>query len=691
MPELTLQQAYELAVQQHRAGQWADAEQLYRQILAIAPEQPETLHHYGVLAFQLGRADEAFRLIDQALALQPASVEALCDRGEMLRASGRMPEALATFRQVLELQPEYSTAHHNLGVTLTELGQLADAIVAYRTALRLNPNYTQAYLNLGNALIDQGAVEAAIEAYHQALALQPDSADAYNNLGIAQHLHGNHRQAIDYYQRAIALDPNLSNAYTNLGNVLIDCDENDAASAAYRQALALNPGNALAYNNLGNALKHQGMLDEALDSYRRATELKPDYQAAQSALLFTSYYHPAYDARQIAAALSAWNQRVAEPLGRGVPPHANPREPERRLRVGYVSPDFRDHAIGWFLLPLLEQHDPAAVEVYAYAQVSRPDFFTDILRSHVPHWRNTIGLADEHVAELIRADQIDILVDLTMHTADNRVLVMARKPAPVQVNYLAYVGSSGMSAMDYRLSDRYLDPPGSDESIYAEQTLRLDGTYWCYRPSVTVELRPRPTPHHAPLTFGCLNNFCKVNPPLLAVWAKILAAVPEARLLLHAYKGSHRERTLSTLQTVGVRAERVSFVSKLPIDDYFELYQTLDIALDTTPYGGGTTTCDALWMSVPVVTLAGERAVGRGGASILQNVGLPELIAATPEEYIAIAVGLAQDPARRQELRSTLRGRMQASPLMDDRGYARSIEAAYRQMWRAWCAREHSP
>lgn len=695
MPELTLQQAHALALQHHLAGQFAEAENLYRQILAAAPEQPETLHHFGVLSFQLGRAEEAFQLIDQALAIHPGWIEALCDRGEMLRSSGRLQEALAAFQHVLAQQPEYATAHHNLGVTLRDLGQLDDAIAEFQHALRLNPAYTEAYLNLGNALQDQGQVDAAIAAYHQALAVQPHSADAYNNLGIAHYTQGHFDQAIALYQQALALQPQFASAYANLGNVLLDCGDPDSAITIFRQAIALDPGNATAYQNLGNALKHQGLLDEALDAYQRAATLKPKYGPAHSAVLFTQYYHPAYDAAQIAAAERRWNQRFAEPLRQQMLPHTNEANPERRLRIGYYSPDFRDHAIGWFLLPLLENHDRQRVEVFAYAQVDKPDFYTAKLRACVAHWRSTVGLSDQQLADLIRADQIDILVDLTMHTANNRALVFARKPAPVQVNYLAYVGSSGMPQMDYRLSDRYLDPPGADDtnsghSSYAEETFRLAGTYWCYRPSVAVELRPAVAPANRPITFGCLNNFCKINPPLLELWAKILGAVPDSRLLLHALQGSHRERTLSFLETRGVCAERVSFVGKLPIREYYELYQTLDIALDTTPYGGGTTTCDALWMGVPVVTLAGERAVGRGGASILQNAGLPELIARTPEEYFEIAVALAHDPARLRALRATLRGRLEASPLMDAPRYAQSIEAAYRQMWRTWCEQQRA-
>jgi predicted O-linked N-acetylglucosamine transferase (SPINDLY family) len=339
-----------------------------------------------------------------------------------------------------------------------------------------------------------------------------------------------------------------------------------------------------------------------------------------------------------------------------------------------------------FLLPLLANHDHQAVEVFAYAQVPVPDEMTQRLRSQTDAWRSLVGLSDDQAAELIRQDRIDILVDLAMHTSGNRLLVFARKPAPVQVTYLAYAGSSGLNTMDYRLSDPYLDPPGGDESAYIEQTIRLPDTYWCYRPVVDLPLQPPPSVEKGFVTFGCLNNFCKMNEALLGLWAQALRAVPHSRLLLHAHEGSHRQRVLEYLQREGIERSRVNFAGKMPTEAYFGLYQSIDIALDTYPYGGGTTTCDALWMGVPVVSLAGKTAVSRAGLSILSNIGLPELVASTSEQYVSVAVELANDLRRLQESRSTLRQRMEVSPLMDATNFARGIETAYRRMWRAWCA-----
>jgi predicted O-linked N-acetylglucosamine transferase (SPINDLY family) len=297
-----------------------------------------------------------------------------------------------------------------------------------------------------------------------------------------------------------------------------------------------------------------------------------------------------------------------------------------------------------------------------------------------------MGVSDAQAADLIRQDEIDILVDLSMHTSGNRLLTFAYKPAPVQVTYLAYAGSSGLTTMDYRLSDPYLDPPGGDESAYSERTVRLPETYWCYLPVDDLPPARLPTADKDLVIFGCLNNFCKVNEPLLALWARLLASVPQSQLLLHAGEGAHRRRVVDYLHERGVDEQRISFVERLPVKRYFERYQCIDIALDTFPYAGGTTTCDALWMGVPVVSLAGTSAVGRVGVSVLSNLGLPELVAHAPDQYVQIALGLANDLPRLKELRSTLRPRMEASPLMDAPRFARNIEAAYRAMWINWCA-----
>jgi predicted O-linked N-acetylglucosamine transferase (SPINDLY family) len=414
--------------------------------------------------------------------------------------------------------------------------------------------------------------------------------------------------------------------------------------------------------------------------------MEPDFAEAHSNLIYTQMFAPDSTAQTIYDAHRRWNMCHAAPLAKCIQSHLNDPDPDRPLRVGYASPDFRSHPVGRFLLPLLQAHDRQSVRIYCYAWVPVPDALTEQCHAQADVWRNVLGTSDEQFAALIRQDQIDILVDLTMHMADNRLLVFARKPAPVQVTYLAYCGTTGLSAMDYRLTDIYMDPPGQADEFYTERSVRLPESYWCYQsvpqaPSVNG-LPVAKTGH---ITFGCLNNFCKVTLPALATWCEVMRAVPRSKLVLHAHPGRHRQRIADFFLQQQIAPDRVMFVKQLPMVDYFALYHQIDMALDPFPYCGGTTTCDALWMGVPVVSLAGQTAVGRGGLSILSIVGLPELAARDVGHYVRIAVDLANDPDRLQALRSSLRERVRTSPLMDAPRFARNIEIAYRDMWKRWC------
>jgi predicted O-linked N-acetylglucosamine transferase (SPINDLY family) len=406
-------------------------------------------------------------------------------------------------------------------------------------------------------------------------------------------------------------------------------------------------------------------------------------------------YHPGMEASAIAEEHRRWNQVHAEPLRPFILPHTNERSPSRRLRIGYVSPDFRAHSVAYFLEGLLEHHDHSQVEVFCYAEVANPDAVTARMEQLAGHWRRITGMPDAEVAELIRHDGIDILVDLAGHTANRRLLVFARKPAPVQVTWLGYPNTTGLDTIDYRLTDHFADPPGSTEHLHSEQLIRLPQSAWCYRPLENPPPVSAPPVHDTGhITFGCFNAMPKINRPLLELWSGILLAVPGSRLLLkNASLGetSMQHQLWKQLQEMGIGPERVEMVGCVPdLSGHLGMYGRVDIALDTFPYHGTTTTCEALWMGVPVVTLAGKTHVSRVGASLLSNLGHQEWIASIPEEYVKIAVELAKDLPRLTALRSTLRERMQASPLMDAAGFARDIEAAYRKIWRTWCAQPES-
>jgi predicted O-linked N-acetylglucosamine transferase (SPINDLY family) len=581
----------------------------------------------------------------------------------------------------------------NLAAQYHRAGQLKEAEQLYRQVLARQPAHIDAIHNLGLIAHQTGRNDVAVDLIRRAIALRPDDAEAYNNLGIALRDMGQVDEAIAAYRRGIALQPDLPESHSNLGNILNDIGQTDEAIAAYRQAISLRPNYAEAHHNLGNVLRDQGQLDEAIHAYRQANLFAPQNGEFHSKLVFTLNYHPAYTAPAIAAELTRWNQQHAEPLRKFVLPHGNDRNPDRLLKIGYVSPDFREHSNALFTVPLLEHHDHQNFQIVCYAEVPNPDDMTARIKGSADLWRSTVGLSDDQVAAQIRQDQIDILVDLTMHMPGNRLLVFARKPAPVQVTWLAYPASTGLGSIDYRLSDPYLDPPGMDESVYSERTLRLPDTFWCYEPleGRDIPVNSLPATQAGFITFACLNNFWKVTDEVLALWSQVLGQIPNSRLLLLAPPGKSRQYNFDRLIQQGINPARVEFIPRRPRREYLQLYHRIDIGLDSFPYNGHTTSLDSFWMGVPVVTWVGERAVSRAGWCQLSNLGLAELAAQSPGQFVRLAVELAGDWPRLEELRGTLRQRMEQSPLMDAPQFARNIEAAYRQMWHDWCAAGPAP
>ena len=672
-------------------GRLGEAITSYRQAITVKPDYAEAHSNLGSALMDNGQVDQAIAAFHQAIALKPDYAEAHSNLGVAFKDAGRTDEAITAYRQAIALKPNYAEAHSNLGHALREQGRLDEAIASCRQAITLKPGDAKAHSNLGSALIDKNQPDEAIAAYHQAIALNPDYAEARYNLGNALRDKGRPSEAIASYRQAIALKPHFPAAFNNLCAALRDKGQPDEAIAACRQAIALNPDYPEAHSNLGNILKDAGLLDEAVTCFRRALELDPTRSAIHSNLLLTLTYHPGFDAQAIAKEQHRWNRQHGEPLRSLLEPHANERNPNRRLRIGYVSPDFREHAVGYNLAPLLAHRNCEDFEVFCYAQVARPDALTERFRSSADHWCNTIGLTNEQLAAQIRADRIDILVDTASHTEQNRLPVFARKPAPVQIAWQGFPGSTGLDTIDYRLSDPHLDPMGMDESIYSEKTVRLPQSFWCHDllDCGDIPVGQLPAEVNGFITFGCLNNFCKINDGVLRLWSQVLKVVPASRLLLLAAEGGHRQHALDVLRQEGITSERVEFASHQPRRKYLELYHRIDLGMDTLPYNGHTTSLDSFWMGVPVVTLVGQTIVGRGGLSQLMNLGLPELVSQTPDQYIQIAADLANDLPRLALLRSSLRQRMLASPLMDAPRFALNVEAAFRLAWSHWCS--HSP
>ncbi len=686
MRPVALDHLLELAIHHHQSGRHAEAESLYRQALALAPDNFDALHLLGTLASQAGRPDVAIDLIRRATRARPASAEARTSLGRALVASGYFEAAIDAFRRSLELNPDRATGHDDLADALAKAGRLEEAVAAHRAAIQMAPTTAHFHYNLGNALKASGRLEEAISAYREALRLEPALPQAHNNLGIALQESGQFSEALRCYSEATRLEPRSFMAWNNLGDALEAAGRIDEAIAACREALEWNPECGNAHNNLANCHREQGRTALALEGYRRAVSFDPSAADWHSNLVYTACFDANYEARDLLAESVEWSAQHAEPVRRSNATHANQPSPARRLRIGYVSPDFRAHVVGANLLPILQEHDRNQVETFCYSNVHQADAVTARIQAICDHWRNIKGVHDERAAELIRADRIDILVDLSLHMAHNRLLLFARKPAPVQVTYLGYCGTTGLQEIHYRLSDPYLDPTETDLACYSEETIRLSCSYWCYQPlGPAPEITPLPASTGAGVTFGCLNNLAKVSPRALELWMDILEAVPQSRLLLHAPDGSCREEICEGFVSHGLSPDRVQFVGRQPWKAYVHGVGRMDVALDPFPYAGGITTLDALWMGVPVVTLSGRTSVGRSGCSILSNLGLPELIAQTPEQYFEIALSLANDLPRLGKLRSTLRERMERSPLRDARGLARDIEGAYRAMWRRWC------
>ena len=678
---------YNLGSALRERGQFKEAVDAFRRALELKPAFAEAHNNLGVALRDGGQLEEAITAYRRALELKPDNTEVHNNLGVALRDRGQLEEAIAACRHALQLKPDFPEALNNLGNALRDRGQLEEAIAAFHRVVTLKPGDPKAHYNLGNALREQGQPEEAIAAFRRALQLKPDDPDVHINLGNALREQGQFEEAIVAYRRALLLKPDYSEVHINLGNALRDRGQLDEAVAAYRRALQLEPDFPEALNNLGNALKDQGALDDAIAAYRQALRNRPEDARAHSNLIYALHLHPAQDHRTISEEHERWNRRFGDPLKQYVRPHANSRNPQRRLRVGYVSPDLRDHPVGRYLLPLFERHAREQFEILCYSGAARSDWMTERLRALAGGWRSTVGVPDERLAEMIREDGVDILVDLAMHTAGNRLPVFARQPAPVQVTWLGYPGSTGLHSIGYRLTDAHMEPPGEGSRWSAEEAIRLPDFWCCYDPVAEYpEITALPALSVECVTFGSLNNFAKVNEGVLTLWARVLRAATGSRLVMRCPEGRTRERVSEFFGAQGIAKERVELVGIVFHREYLRFYQRIDLGLDTFPYNGMSTTCDSLWMGVPVLTMPGTMPLSRLGFSLLSSAGLGDLVASSEEDYVRLAVELAGNLPRLAGLRTTLRARMQDSPLMDAPRFALNVEAAYRAMWQAWCA-----
>jgi protein O-GlcNAc transferase len=673
-------------------GRLDEAAASHRRALALRPDFFEAHVNLGNVLKEQGRLDDAVRSYRSALALKPDSAIAHNNLGAALKEQGSARDAEASCRRALALQADYPEAHCNLGVALTEQGRFEEAIICLKRALAIKPDYVNASYNLGNTLWRRGALAEAIAAYEGALALKPNFVEALNNLGAVLCELGRPADAMSIYRRALALKPDFADAHNNLGNALMDQGLLDEAMASFARALALKPGYTDAYSNVGLALTDQGRLEDAAASFEQALALKPDYTDAHSNLLMSQHYAEHISNAERLAAARRFNDSLKQKTPARI--FVNDPQPARRLRIGYVSGDFRVHPVGYFLAHVLEAHDQAAIEIFCYSNSMKADAMTHRLQAASDQWRAIVGMADADAAAMIMRDRIDILIDLAGHTGKNRLPLFALRPAPVQASWLGYYGTTGLDAIDYLLMDEAAVPSG-EESDYSETIVRLPFGRFCYAPPDYA-----PTPSDPPslqrgfVTFGSFNNLTKMGPNVVALWADVLRAAPGSRLLLKwkSLDDSHvRRGIVAAFEAVGIASERLALRGFSPHPEMLAGYSDIDVALDPFPFGGGLTSCEALWMGVPAVTLPRDRPASRQTAGFLGAVGLGACIASSHDDYVRRAVAFAADRDRLTELRRTLRSRMAASPLCDGALFTPTLEAAYRQMWTRWTDANSGP
>ena len=603
--------------------------------------------------FAAGRIAEAEQAVRHALQVDPRHVDSLHLLGVIAGYVGQPQVSLTLFEQALALRPDFASAHANRGVALLALGRREDATASLRRAVELDPQHLHGWHSLGNALGAASDLTGAEAALRQALAINPGYYEARNNLGQALQQQGRLDEAIE----------------------------------AFTEALRGAPEAAAMHYNLGVAYQIVGQIEEALACYRQALALKPDYLLAHTNLVLALNFAPGLSGEQLLAEHRAFDAQQCQGLAPAAPSWPNSREPERRLRIGYVSGDFHLHPVGSYLVGPLEAHDKAAFEVFCYSNGLVEDEVTARIAHAADNWRSIAGAPDEQVVALIQHDQIDILVDLSGHTNNNRPTLFARKPAPVQASWLGYPETTGLSAIDYLVMDASTVPPGADWT--AEAVVRLPHGRFCYSPpSYMPDVAAPAARPDGGVTFGSFSNIGKIGPQVVQLWARVLDAVPGSRLILkwkQIDQQSVRQRLTAAFAEAGVGPDRLELRQGSWHDEMLAQYADIDIALDPFPFGGGLTSSEALWMGVPVVTLPLDRPASRQTLAFLHGLGLDDLAATSQDDYVRIAAALAADPARRAELRHTLRPRMAAAPMNDPKVLAAGLDAAYRQMWRAWC------
>ena len=685
-----------LAMAFGKLGKHRHATASYRRAVQIRPQSAELHHTLGRVMMENGQPEDAIKSLDSALALSPDYAEAHHSRGIALHDLGRLEEAIHAYRHALTINPGFAETHSNLGSALKELGRLDEAIACFSQALKIHPALAEAHHNLGLTFQQQGQLDQAIACYRHALGIKPDDAQAHNSLGTALCEREQYQQALEHFRLAIEIDPGNADGHLNEAITLAAIGQSATAITSFQRALEIDPERRDAHLGMSNVLKDMGEYESALKSVRRALELDPGCFLAHNNLLFI--YN--YVAGQPPSLPFADAQRFGEMAARLAHPHTswpNVPDPDRRLRVGLVSGDLGDHPVGYFLesvLTALSSQTPARVDLFAYTNRAGDDMMSQRLRACCKEWRSVVRLSDEALAQCVREDGIDLLIDLSGHTARNRLSAFALKPAPVQLTWLGYLATTGLATVDYVIADAWTFPE-AEEVNFTEKVWRLPESYLCFTPPAhDVMPAAPPAISNGYVTFGSCNNLTKMNDDVVALWSRVLMAVPNSRLLLKStqlHADVVRKKVVERFGAHGIEAERLILKTPVPRGEHLATYHEMDIALDPFPYPGVTTSVESLWMGVPVLTLAGERFLSRQGVGLLMNAGLPEWVAKDLNDYVARAVAHSGDLQGLTRLRASLRQQVLASPIFDAPRFAIHFEAALRGMWQLWCAKNAIP
>jgi protein O-GlcNAc transferase len=657
--------------------------------MSLSAADIEKLVTRGQQLYAEGQLDAAAQILEEVLAIDPIHPRALFNKGVLSYVRGQHDIAEDFYHRATLAKAGYKEAHYNLGVILQKAGRAAEARAQFENAIAADPAFFEALMGMGAVQRELHAYDKSIEYFLRASAIRTNE-QVYNHIGYTYKLMGLANEAADYFQRALLYNPGHVSSLNEMGAIFMRNFRFEEAQNYLDSALKLGGEDKNVLCNSAALSIGRGQHMKAVEYCRRGLAFEPAFAPFYHNMMLAMVYAPGVSPQELLAAANEFGTRIAEPLYRPLG-YIPDKAPDRKLRIGYVSGDFKKHSVSYFIENLLSHHDRAWFEIYAYSNLARGDVVTDRIRGQFDHWQDIFTLNDERAATLIENDRIDILVDLAGHTDANRLLVFARKPAPVQVTWLGFPATTGVKAIDYRITDPLAEPPGIADALNVEKLWRLPHIFSCY----SAGHKDVPVIDHPPLrdngfvTFGCFNNFTKVSDEVLRTWAQILWAVPQSRLLLEIggldSHQIHRE-VKARIARAGLPQERVIMKPRQP-ENQFVLYNKIDIALDPFPCNGGTTSMDTLWMGVPLITLAGDHFLSRMGVTILTNAGLPELIAGSLDEYVQKATALANDPARMTAMRQGLREKVMASSVMNQELFARDMEDAYRGMWQDYCRR----